>query len=160
MRKERYYLLPSVPTRGHGLVLLLFWTLAFIGENLTFVNMKQDDWWFKFTSLKDRVEMSLFVMRYISYLLIFVLGLKAPGILTHREDDYIHLQNDNNAENRSTWTNSWRKMRTLAPFMWPKKSFILQLNVIMCIALVIFGRIINVYVPVYSQKIGKKFIGD
>lgn len=104
--------------------------------------------------------MSLFVMRYISYLLIFVLGLKAPGILTHREDDYIHLQNDNNAENRSTWTNSWRKMRTLAPFMWPKKSFILQLNVIMCIALVIFGRIINVYVPVYSQKIGKKFIGD
>lgn len=87
-------MLPSVPTRGHGLVLLLFWTLAFIGENLTFVNLKQDDWWFNFTTLKDKVEMSLFVARYISCLFIFVLGLKAPGILTYRDDDYIHLQND------------------------------------------------------------------
>lgn len=97
VQKERYYLLPSVPTRGHGLVLLLFWTLAFIGENLAFVNLKQDDWWFNFTTLKDKVEMSLFVARYISCLFIFVLGLKAPGILTHRDDDYIHLQNDANS---------------------------------------------------------------
>lgn len=92
--KERYYLLPSVPTRGHGLVLLVFWTLVFISENLTFVNLKKDDWWFHFTTIKDKIEMSLFVTRYISCLFIFVLGLKAPGILAHREDDYIHLAND------------------------------------------------------------------
>lgn len=57
-------------------------------------------------------------------------------------------------ENRSTWTNSWRKMRTLAPFLWPKKSIALQMSVLLCIFLVIAGRVINVYVPVYSQKIG------
>lgn len=44
--KERYYLLPSVPTRGHGLVLLIFWTLVFITENLAFVNLRHEEWWF------------------------------------------------------------------------------------------------------------------
>lgn len=44
--KERLYQLPSVPTRGHGLVLLLFWTLAFINESLAFINLRHEDWWF------------------------------------------------------------------------------------------------------------------
>lgn len=46
LNKERKYLLPSVPTRGHGLVLLLFWSLIFIAENLEFVNLGQENWWF------------------------------------------------------------------------------------------------------------------
>lgn len=99
--KERYYLLPSVPTRGHGLVLLLFWSLVFIGENLAFINLKREDWWFHFKTVKDKTEMSLFVARYVSCLFIFVLGLKAPGILSHREDDYIHLEHDTNSVSSS-----------------------------------------------------------
>ena len=31
---ERRKQLPSIPARGHGFVLLLFWTLAFANENL------------------------------------------------------------------------------------------------------------------------------
>ena len=31
---ERRRQLPSIPARGHGVVLLLFWTLAFANENL------------------------------------------------------------------------------------------------------------------------------
>lgn len=38
-------------------------------------------------SMKDRIEMSLFVIRYICGLLIFVIGLKAPGLATPRHDD-------------------------------------------------------------------------
>lgn len=44
--KERHYLLPSVPTRGHGIGLLIFWTLIFITENLAFINLKHEEWWF------------------------------------------------------------------------------------------------------------------
>ncbi len=44
---ERRRLLPSIPTRGHGLVLLVFWTLAFIVENLAFVSWFSKDWWWK-----------------------------------------------------------------------------------------------------------------
>lgn len=46
---ERKYMLPSVPTRGHGLVLLIYWTLLFITENLAFLNLKKEEWWFQLT---------------------------------------------------------------------------------------------------------------
>lgn len=58
-------------------------------------------------------------------------------------------------ESRSTWANGWKKIRTLAPFLWPKNSFSLQLRVILCIILLIGGRVINVVVPIFNQKIGK-----
>lgn len=45
---ERHKLLPSIPTRGHGIVLLGFWTLAFVTENLMFVNIYKSEWWFKY----------------------------------------------------------------------------------------------------------------
>lgn len=62
------------------------------------MNLKREDWWIHVsTSLRDKVEMLLFVARYISSLLIFVLGLKAPGIANNREDDYIHLEGDTNS---------------------------------------------------------------
>lgn len=62
------------------------------------MNLEKEDWWHHvFASLRDEVEMALFVTRYICTLLIFVLGLKAPGIAANREDDYIHLENEMNA---------------------------------------------------------------
>lgn len=47
---ERNYLLPTVPTRGHGVVLLIFWTLVFVSENLAFLNLRNEDWWFDLTT--------------------------------------------------------------------------------------------------------------
>uniref|UniRef100_A0A336MLG8 ATP-binding cassette sub-family B member 6 n=1 Tax=Culicoides sonorensis TaxID=179676 RepID=A0A336MLG8_CULSO len=150
--KERYYLLPSVPTRGHGLVLLVFWTLAFATQNLVFINFKHANWWFNLSTNKDKIEMGLFIGRYITTFLIFVIGLKAPGILYPTNDAYQNL-GSNNPENVSTWSDSLRKMRTLFPFLWPKKDVFLQFRVIFCFVLLLAGRIINVYVPVYNKKI-------
>lgn len=48
LQVERHKLLPSVPPNGHGIVLLGFWTLAFIADNLVFVNLFKREWWFKF----------------------------------------------------------------------------------------------------------------
>lgn len=100
MVKERYYLLPSVPTRGHGLVLLIFWSLVFIVENLSFINMRHEDWWFHLNSTKDKVEMTFFVLRYVSGLFIFILGLKAPGIVTHHDNDHDRLIDENDVSDR------------------------------------------------------------
>lgn len=44
-------------------------------------------------------------------------------------------------------------MRTLMPFMWPKKDFILQLRVLFCFVLLFLGRVINLYVPIYNKRI-------
>ena len=41
---ERRRMLPSIPTRGHGAILLLFWSLAFIAEVLSVLSWDSDDW--------------------------------------------------------------------------------------------------------------------
>ncbi|XP_057320450.1 ATP-binding cassette sub-family B member 6 [Microplitis mediator] len=161
LRVERHKLLPSVPPRGHGLVLLGFWTLAFIGENLTFFNIGKSEWWFHLNTPSDQIEMSLFVLRYVSNLMIFALGLRAPGISGYSDSDYNTL-NDTSAnsryyrnrpdDNQSTWKNIWYKITTLSPFLWPT-SYLLQLRVIFCFSLLAAGRAINLYVPIYNKKI-------
>lgn len=45
----------------------------------------------------------------------------------------------------------------MAPFLWPKKDFLLQLNVIICVLLLVAGRVMNLYVPIYQKNIGKFF---
>lgn len=161
---ERNYLLPTVPTRGHGVVLLIFWTLVFVSENLSFLNLRNEAWWFDLSTVTDKVEFVLFVVRYISGCLLFILGLKSPGISTHR--DYVNFGgtiidsqiDDDQSQSRSssqgsTWRNTWKKLGILLPFMWPKKSLMLQGCVIICILILLAGRVANVFVPIYYKLI-------
>lgn len=59
--------------------------------------MRHEDWWFSLNSNKDKIEMSIFAMRYASCMFIFVLGLKAPGIVLNNSDEYTTLPNDGNS---------------------------------------------------------------
>ena len=43
---ERHYQLPTPPSHGHGIVLLTSWSSAFVAENLAFLSMDNEDWWF------------------------------------------------------------------------------------------------------------------
>ncbi|KAI5644369.1 ABC transporter transmembrane region domain-containing protein [Phthorimaea operculella] len=174
---ERRYLLPSVPPRGHGFVLLVFWALIFVSENLSFLNLNKEGWWWHLKNLQDRLEMALFVGRYVSCMLMFILGMKAPGIMHQFEylnnderrhipprapgimHQFEYLNNDERRhippreENRSTFRNVFGKLRTLFPFLWPRKSLLLQFFVFVCILALIAGRVINLLVPIYSQLI-------
>lgn len=85
-----------MPPRGHGIVLLLFFTLTFIAQNVALVNINSKDWWFDMKDKEDRIEMSLFVTRYICTLFTFVLGLKAPGITSIASEDELLLDEDEN----------------------------------------------------------------
>ncbi|ENN74715.1 hypothetical protein YQE_08706, partial [Dendroctonus ponderosae] len=161
---ERHFLLPSVPTRGHGVVLLLFWTLVFVAENLAFLNLNQKDWWFQLQGITNKIQMSLFVVRYVLTLVLFALGLKAPGII--QNIDYFNLNDSTRNlvpgtnENESTWRNFWKKMKTLMPFMWPKKDCALQLRVVFCFFLLAGGRVVNLYVPIYNKLIVNSLSND
>ncbi|CAH0391670.1 unnamed protein product [Bemisia tabaci] len=164
--KERHYLLPSIPSCGHGLVLLIFWSILFIGENLTFINLGRSDWWFQIKTKEDKIEMALFVTRYLLCSVIFILGLRAPGIITSRE--YFNLTNSaaenmesgpNVESNQSTWHSGWKKIKTLMPFLWPRKSIFLQLRVLICFTLLIGGRLTNFYVPKMGQEIVDSMTG-
>lgn len=48
---ERNSLLPSMPARGHGLVLLIFWILVFIAQNINILIIKKEDWWIQLQKL-------------------------------------------------------------------------------------------------------------
>lgn len=154
---ERRYLLPSVPPRGHGFVLLVFWAMIFVSENLSFLNINKEGWWWHLKDLQDRLEMSLFVGRYISCMIMFILGMKAPGIMhqfEYLESDDINRRNvPPRDENRSTFRNVFGKLRTLLPFLWPKKSACLQIYVLICVLALLAGRVINLYVPIYNKRI-------
>lgn len=102
IRKERHYQLPSTPTRGHGVILLLFFTLNFITQNVTFFNLNASDWFFQMKTKSDNIEMSLFITRYICTMLCFVLGFKAPGIQAIENEDETVLINDNSLNNVSS----------------------------------------------------------
>ena len=106
-------------------------------------------------------------MRYIFTVVTFILGIKAPGIRQEYNsrtpilDEETPLENEPrlSASQGSTWRNIWKKITTLLPYMWPKKSVGLQLRVVMCIVLLIGVRVTNVFVPIYSKKIVDELAG-
>lgn len=58
-------------------------------------------------------------------------------------------------ENRSTFRNVFAKLRTLLPYMWPRKNPLLQFYVFISVLALLAGRVINLYVPIYNKNIGK-----
>ncbi|CAJ0599427.1 unnamed protein product [Cylicocyclus nassatus] len=56
-------------------------------------------------------------------------------------------------ESQSTWSNFSHKVSLILPYVWPKKSIALQLRVAFCLLLLLFGRLINVALPLYSKWI-------
>ena len=46
-------------------------------------------------------------------------------------------------------------MRMLVPFMWPRKSLGLQLVVMVCVLLLVAGRVVNLYTPIMYKYIGE-----
>ncbi|KAG5670885.1 hypothetical protein PVAND_001117 [Polypedilum vanderplanki] len=72
-----------------------------------------------------------------------------------RDNDNVSplVDKDKKKDNQSTFKNAYKKMKTLFPFLWPKKNFLLQFRVIFCFFLLIAGRAINLYVPIYNKRI-------
>ena len=57
-------------------------------------------------------------------------------------------------DRQSTWADLGYKAKFLFPFAWPKKDPILQVVVVICGGLLVAGRIVNLFIPIYNKKIG------
>lgn len=102
--------------------------------------------------------MGLFVTRFVTSLLIFVLGLKAPGIKTfYNEHRPLEEENSENSpiHRGSAFRNAFKKLRKLFPYLWPKKDAFLQFCVLLCILLLAAGRVVKLYLPIYRKNLGK-----
>lgn len=81
---ESCKILPSIPSRGHGLVLLIFWTLQLIIENFAFISYKGKEWFWNLDSQTDRIRFSLWCFRFTTTLICFLIGFWAPGVPKRR----------------------------------------------------------------------------
>ncbi|KAL7991867.1 hypothetical protein Chor_016123 [Crotalus horridus] len=111
----------------------------------------------------SQVQFSLWFLRYISTFILFILGIKAPGL---PRKPYMLLINEDERDvetsqpllpdarqNTSTWKDMGQKILLLIQYMWPKKNYPLQGMVIFCLMLMGMERAINVFVPIYYKHI-------
>ncbi|XP_056319073.1 ATP-binding cassette sub-family B member 6 isoform X2 [Danio aesculapii] len=163
LRLERRKVLVQDRTRGHSTVLLLYWAVAFAADNLAFVSWMSTQWWWSLETSEQQMEFAFWLVRYFGSGLLFLLGLKAPGLPRR---PYMLLVNEderdvehgapllgNSDEDQSTWKDFGKKVRLLVPYMWPKGSVLLQLLVLMCLGMLGIERAINVFVPIYYKNI-------
>lgn len=143
----------------HSLGLLLFWALAFILENLSFISWNNPHWWFGRNTRIQEAEFGLFVSRYTIILLIFLFGLTGPGLYRQPKpqvpvkEEPIFLEGTAATDRRgqSAFKDLWKKTKMLWPFLWPADRG-LQVKVVVCFLILAAGRVINVLVP-YMYKI-------
>lgn len=158
---ERAKVLSSSKVRGHGFILLSFWTLAFLAENLAFVSWESPHYWWKLETEFHKAMFGLWLCRYVLTLCLFVLGLRAPGL---PKKSYMLLINEDRGTptnegvgdgpaNPSAWADAWIKIRTVWPYVWPKGDCLMQLRVVLCLLILVAGRVINVFVPVLNKDI-------
>ncbi|GFR81505.1 ATP-binding cassette sub-family B member 6, mitochondrial-like [Elysia marginata] len=150
---ERRSMLPSVPTRGQGIVLLMFWALLFIRESLMFVSWNNKAWWWHLNNQFDKTELGLFALRYVLTITLLILGFIGPSVQT---SSYVLISDEESAGpqgSQSTWSNVWQKLKVMLPYVWPSGQIHLQVTVFFCLVLLGVGRAVNVFVPLYSKKI-------
>ncbi|XP_063144997.1 ATP-binding cassette sub-family B member 6 [Candoia aspera] len=160
---ERTRVMVQDQIRGHGAILLLYWALAFASENMAFISWNSPLWWWELKDTNQKVQFSLWFLRYIGTFTLFALGIKAPGLprkpymLLINEDER-DVENSqpllpNARRNTSTWKNIGQKVFLLIQYMWPKRNYPLQGMVIFCLMLMGLERAINVFVPIYYKHI-------
>ncbi|PAA64662.1 hypothetical protein BOX15_Mlig027497g1, partial [Macrostomum lignano] len=158
---EAHCLLPSVPTRGHGAILLLMWTQALAWELLSLLSCRSPQWWFRLVKPADQPELLLWAARLFATLLAFGLGLRGraadirygPAPEAEDQTGFLGRQRRRQQQQQSAWFGLGHKLRLMLPYVWPSSSPLLQLRVVACVLLLACGRVINLLVPIYSKYI-------
>jgi len=151
LQLERGHQLPVSARHGHGPVLLIYWTLAFMQVNLRLASLTHEEWWGGLDHWICILDVTLYSLSYVLTCCIFLLGLQAPGLRPLH--NYSNLGAMSNTESGSTWRGFWVKICKLLPYMWPKNSRSLQLRVVFCVILLIGVRVTNLFVPIYNKII-------
>ena len=165
LRVERTKTMPTAQSRGHGLIILTFWCLALLVEICAFISYRSPYWFYQsiLNNESPRQEIQIvrfgyWIFRLVATLLVFLIGFRAPGVPRRRyavmlNRSHTHIEEDQAREN--VWTKFFRHFKTLAPFIWPRGHCGLQLNIMICIIIVLFGRILSLEIPRYTKLISK-----
>jgi len=53
---------------------------------------------------------------------------------------------------RTSFSSGWKTIRMIAPYFWPKNEPMLRLRVVVCILILLLGRVINLYIPMLYRN--------
>jgi ATP-binding cassette subfamily B (MDR/TAP) protein 6 len=165
LRIERTKTMPTAQTRGHGLIILTFWCLAVLVEIFALISYRSPYWFFQSIIHRnspideiDLVRFSYWIFRLIATIFIFSIGLRAPGVPRRRYAIMLNrsqsqIEEDNSKEN--VWVKFFKHFKTLAPYIWPRGHCGLQINIMICIFILLTGRLLALQVPLYTKLISK-----
>lgn len=177
--RERFNVLYCV---HHSIPVTLFWLTTLLSFSLAIVSWQSTEWWWHFSNHKGYIDIFdtiVFGTRVLCVLILLSFGLLRP--LVSRPTQYRLLVNVNESSGReppvvqipsqneedrvkaggfsgkssqgSTFGNIVKKSKAIFPFVWPKGEPLLQLFVVICILILVAGRVINLLVPIYYKKI-------
>lgn len=157
--------MPTAQTRGHGLIILTFWCLAVLAELFTLISYRSPYWFFqpiiqRASPIEEVhiVRFGYWIFRLVATIFIFAIGLRAPGVPRRRYAIMLNRSQSQIEEERTkenVWLKFFKHFRTLAPFIWPRGHCGLQINILVCISIVLLGRFLSLEVPRYTKLISK-----
>ncbi|KAL6308193.1 hypothetical protein BKA93DRAFT_726289 [Sparassis latifolia] len=90
-----------------------------------------------------------------------MLQASSPTTRTHTPAPSIPPPKGNAAKEEVALDPSWReiyaRIKHIVPYLWPSKSFTLQFLGVLCILLVVLGRLVNILVPLIFAELVHKF---
>jgi hypothetical protein len=165
LRVERTKTMPTAQTRGHGLTILTFWCISVLIELCTLISYRSPFWFFQ-TIIQhnspmeeiDLVRFGYWIFRLIATILIFSIGLRAPGVPRRRYAILLNRSQSQIEEDKikeNVWLKFFKHFRALAPFIWPRGHWGLQINILICISILLLGRFLSLEVPRYTKLISE-----
>ncbi|XP_078491285.1 ATP-binding cassette sub-family B member 6 [Ciona intestinalis] len=169
---ERNMMLLALGKKGHSGIMIFLWGYLLSTEVLRTTSWNSEEWWFQQQTPQQQILFGFWVGRLVCSSLLFTIGFWSPGV--PKLNYWLHLsEDDRDVENgsehlnrprgefsglgshgdRSTWSGLKEKAVLLWPYMWPSGNFFLQVRVMMCVVILVAGRVVNPYVPIYYKNI-------
>ena len=154
------------PVYSHNFLLILFWLTSFGYELIPLINMTVTSWHFNWADDFDKVAIMLLSLRIIYLLVILSIAFYAPGLPAKPRNSstssgnfsYFRRGSQNDSgrlttDNQSTFRNLLKKFKFLWPYIWPKDEPLSQVYAILCFAMLVLGRVANVFIPVFYSEV-------
>uniref|UniRef100_A0A5S6R0B6 ATP-binding cassette sub-family B member 6 n=1 Tax=Trichuris muris TaxID=70415 RepID=A0A5S6R0B6_TRIMR len=131
-----------------------------VALNLSIIKYRSNLWWLHIRSADDTVKICFFVVDYCFGLLNLLVGYSAPKwsalyIPRSSESHDADFASSENTDQRLRFTvrRYLVKARFLIPYLWPVNDRLLQTSFLGVFVLLIIGRVVNLFTPIYHKKI-------
>lgn len=111
----------------------------------------------------DISEFIIWLLLTLAVVTVAILGCISPG-LPRSSENYSILQSeettqpqppDSTQPKERRLAKAFRRFKIIAPYVWPREDRLVQLRVFICLFLLVIGRLVNVYTPIFYKRVGK-----